>query len=436
MQRRMLAAHRDRGFPGLFAIRSAIPIPGVLDEEAFRSAWQLLIDRHETLRLRFFPAAEGFRCRVVPQDRPDLRVHDWRDLGPEEQLARTRDLIAAESASLTPDTETPLRLRLLRLADNCTLFLQLNHYLLLDGWSTSALTKELLTAYGAFASGSVPELPPAPALRPYLEWCAAQDDAATERYWRERLSGLAAPTPLLRRSGPCSAGYAKYTLPLADGRLSALRSLAATERLTVGSLLLAAWAAVLSDRNGGAPDVVFGVTAAHRPAPVPDIESVTGLLVNVLPLHVRIDQGATWLGLARDIQRGQLGDGEYPLLTPELLSALPAARYDHVLVFDNYPVDEALRLSAQALGAEALGSGRPAAQADWNVNQMEVPLRVDVAIGTADALIFSYDPEITDESELAAVATEVAAVLDRIAASPGDRVLPPVLATAPAQASA
>ena len=418
MQRRMLAAQRDGHFPGLYVIRSAIPLPGDLDEQAFTAAWQLLIDRHEALRLRFPSTAEAAgRFAVGTGDRPDLLVYDWRGLGEAEQEERTRALIDTECATLTPDSDSLLRLRLLRLDDSCTLFLQFNHYLLLDGWSTGVLTSELLAAYGALAAGAEPALAPAPPLRPYLDWCAAQDPAATDRYWRARLADLAAPTPLLDGSWTCSAGYAKLTVPLGAARLEALRSVAVGERLTTGSLLLAAWASLLAARNGGAEEVLFGVTTASRPAAVAEVESVAGLLVNVLPLRLRIDPAATWRELAREVQHRQLDDAEHPLLTPEVLAELPTARYDHVLVFDNYPVDDTVRLSA-----EALRSGHPVAQADWNVNQMELPLRVDVALGSGDALILSYDPSSTDPAELLAFTAELLEALDRLSADPGSPV--------------
>jgi amino acid adenylation domain-containing protein len=415
MQRRMLAAHRESHFPGLYVIRSAFPLPGEVDEAAFRAAWRLLVQRHETLRLRFTRVDGGDRVEVAERGEPDLTVFDWRDLTEDEQGSRIRQLVADECATLTPDADSLLRLRLIRLDDTCTLFLQLNHYLLLDGWSTAKLTSELLRAYVAEVTGTEPELPPAPAVRPYLSWCAAQDTAATERYWRQRLADLPHPTPVF---GPevrrCGGGYAKVTVSVGRQRMTRLRQVAEAERLTVNSVLLAAWASVLSRHNGGAPEVLFGLTTATRPATVSAVESVAGLLVNVLPLRVRVDGSASWSALARSVQLAQLADAEHPLLTPELLAELPSARYDHVVVFDNYPVDDAIRPTEGAPRVE-----HPVARLDLDVNQMEVPLRVDVALGSGDDLIFSYDPGVADVDQVTAIADRVLAAVDRVIADPG-----------------
>jgi len=109
-----------------------------------------------------------------------------------------------------------LRLALLRLADERHQLLLSFHHLILDGWSTAALLKEVLTAYAALHAGHAPELPPAPPFRDYLVWLAAQDPGQAETYWRRGSRGFAAPTPLAadRPPGAVPPRYGERRLAL------------------------------------------------------------------------------------------------------------------------------------------------------------------------------------------------------------------------------
>ena len=85
----------------------------------------------------------------------------------------------------------------------------------------------------------------------------------------------------------------------------AIRRFAQQQRVTLSTVLLGAWAIVLS-RWTRASDVVFGVTTAGRDAQFPGIEDAVGLFINTLP--ARIDVGGDrrlgdWL---RDLARQQL----------------------------------------------------------------------------------------------------------------------------------
>lgn len=76
------------------------------------------------------------------------------------------------------------------------------------------------------------------------------------------------------------------SLVLARETGEALRRLAREHRLTLGTVLQAAWGLLLS-RYTDQQDVVFGMTMTHRPAELDGIEDTLGLFINTLPLRVR-----------------------------------------------------------------------------------------------------------------------------------------------------
>src|SRR5262249_28644766 len=80
-----------------------------------------------------------------------------------------------------------LRFALIRLAADRHRLLLTNHHLLMDGWSTPVLVRELLTLYGHGGDAAV--LPPVTPYRDYLAWLTAQDRDAAGGAWRGGVAG-------------------------------------------------------------------------------------------------------------------------------------------------------------------------------------------------------------------------------------------------------
>ena len=106
---------------------------------------------------------------------------------------RLEEIVAQERAEHF-DLATPplIRFTLIRLAAEQHRLLLTSHHILMDGWSTPVLIRELLALYANRGDGG--SLPPVTRYRDYLRWIAAQDRAAALAAWREALAGLEEPT--------------------------------------------------------------------------------------------------------------------------------------------------------------------------------------------------------------------------------------------------
>jgi non-ribosomal peptide synthetase component F len=179
-----------------------------------------------------------------------------------------------------------------------------------------------------------------------------QDFAEAEDYWRKRLSGFTMPTPLpFERDSSqlvdekTRAGERK--LQLSRSTTTALERLARREQLTLNTILQGAWALLLS-RYSGEKDIVYGTVSSGRSASIANIESMVGLFINTLPVRVRIDgesQLLPWLAELNQ-QLVQLQHYEHtPLARVVQSSEMPrgVALFESLFVFENYPVDSALR---------------------------------------------------------------------------------------------
>src|SRR3569833_1144107 len=173
-------------------------LTGNLDELALERACQHLVRRHAILRTAFISQRVENPVQVVLRkiDLP-LRRHDCRSYSPQAREARY-EALRTESHTSTFDPARPplVRLSLLRMSDDEWRFIWTGHHLLLDGWSTTLLLNELLACYLSFRRNEQPVMPPAGQFRDYIAWLRHQDIDAAQRYWQERLQGVAGPSSL------------------------------------------------------------------------------------------------------------------------------------------------------------------------------------------------------------------------------------------------
>src|SRR5262249_34268985 len=108
-------------------------------------------------------------------------------------------------------------------------------------------------------------------------------------------------------------------------------------------IVAGAWALLLN-RYSQEETVVFGATVAGRSPSLPGVETMVGLLINTLPVRVRIDEEAGLLDWLKVLQREQVELREYeysPLVEVQHWSEVGRGRplFDSLLVFENYPLD-------------------------------------------------------------------------------------------------
>jgi non-ribosomal peptide synthase protein (TIGR01720 family) len=254
-------------------------LAGEVDVPALGRAWQHAVDRHSALRSRFLWSNLPHPVQVISRELPVVI-----EVGDESgELADTPlDL-----------TVTPHRLHLLRTGPSSHRFVWQTHHLVLDGWSRGEVMSEVLAVYRALRAGyPLPELPATLPLREFVAWrerMRGRDDAA---FWRQLLQDFARTTPLPPdRPDPGVAGSA-LALRVDDDLPARLRDLARRRRVTVGAILHTAWAVTLY-RNGGGSDVVFGTIVNGRVGDLPGLESVLGMVMNTLPLRLRIQPSST-----------------------------------------------------------------------------------------------------------------------------------------------
>ncbi|HEV7516277.1 MAG TPA: amino acid adenylation domain-containing protein, partial [Thermoanaerobaculia bacterium] len=183
---------------GVYVEQLGLTLDVDLDVALFVRAWQELADRHAILRTAFFWDGLEEPLQVVFSGLElDWRLEDWRSLAAAEQRAELAALLAADRRrGFEPSAAPLMRLALVRLGEERYRVLWSHHHLLLDGWSTPILLRDLFASYSAAVAGTVPRLAPPRPFKEYVTWLRGQDLAAAESFWRRALAGFRDPTPL------------------------------------------------------------------------------------------------------------------------------------------------------------------------------------------------------------------------------------------------
>jgi amino acid adenylation domain-containing protein/non-ribosomal peptide synthase protein (TIGR01720 family) len=313
-----------------------------LSVEHFQKAWDMLFCRHSALRTIFLwedvdEPLQVVRKRVeVPwriESTPpvcELNDAEWRETWRKEDRDPSFDL-----------TKAPLaRFSLIRDRDGGWLFIGTFHHLILDGWSAAVLLEEVIEIYENIGLGRDSSLVTAPMYGDLVAWMSGRDLSDGAAVWASQLAGWSEPARL-KSYGPRSQGYDHCEVVLGTDQVESLAKWGSQNRLTMNTVVSAAWALVLrrlTDRD----DIVFGSTVSMRPTEILGVESMVGCCLNTIPVRATFRDEAYVVDWVQEFQDWLLkarSHMEVPLT--EIARQCPSIRggemFDHVLVFENFP---------------------------------------------------------------------------------------------------
>lgn len=337
-------------------------VAGALDAAAFEASWNELVGRHAVLRTAFVHDGADRPLQVVRRNgRVDFRQVDLSGLEEAARQAR-RDRFKQEDRRrpFDPARDVLLRVGVLRLDDNTHEIVWSHHHLLMDGWCMGIVFDELFALYAAFRADKPLPLEPAPAYREYIRWLEARDPQIDLAHWRRYLAGYGRLATLPGAGPSHEDGFAPVVLEhvLSTADTNGLEGLARRHRVTVNAVVQTLWGVLLS-RYNRVDDVVFGAAVSGRPPDLPGVERMVGLFLNTIPVRVRIDAAPTFMDLAVVTQRTFVDAQDHhhvALADIQAASRLKRGLFDHVVVFENYPLSGALK-SLEARHATGLTTG-------------------------------------------------------------------------------
>ncbi|MBE8992053.1 amino acid adenylation domain-containing protein, partial [Nostoc sp. LEGE 12450] len=396
-------------------------LKGNLDVKTFEQAWQQVVARHPVFRTAFLWESLSRPVQVVyRQVNVTVETYDWRELSALEQQQQLETFLDSERQQGFQVSQAPLmRLHLIQLDGNIYQFVWCHHHLLLDGWSSPLVFKDLLEFYQAISQGESLSNIGILGYRNYIAWLQQQDRDLAEKFWRQKLQGFTTPTPLTVDK-PLSveqhSSYSEQQIDLTVPATAAVMSFVRQHQLTMSNLVQATWGLLLS-RYSQETDVVFGATVSGRPPELVGVESMVGLFINTLPVRVQISEKTELLDLLKDLQAQQVESEQFSyssLVEIQGLSDVPrgTSLFKSIVVFENYPVDSAVLEGNKDF---SLSNFR------W-IEQTNYPLTVAVSPGEQLLLKVIYDASRFEEQTISRMLGHFVTMLEAIATNPHQRI--------------
>lgn len=123
----------------LFVIRWAFLVRPSVDLRRIRRAFDRLVARHDTLRLRFFPEAGSWSAEIVEAHPQGVQVHDLGDVADEVFDAEVQ---GRAKAAIPIDSDTLFEVHVLRFGARGDVVLFRVHHAIVDGYGAMVLAEE------------------------------------------------------------------------------------------------------------------------------------------------------------------------------------------------------------------------------------------------------------------------------------------------------
>lgn len=332
---------------GMYFNQFTCRIEGPLDTDRFERVWQAAFAGHAVLRTLFTWERRDRPLQIVRRRvTAPWTVIDWRDRNRADADAVLKEFLQADRDKGFDLNLAPLsRLALIRLDTDLAQMVWSFHHIVLDGWSVRLVFDEVMRNYHA-AKDTSQIGQESPSFETFVGWQRKRDQSRDRQFWQQRLDGFSsATTPEIRLhgNGPDDGGRAgqQTEIRLATTLSGRIAAMARAERVTLNTVIVAAWSILLA-RYCDSNDVVFGTTVAGRTGELEGVDSIVGLLINTLPLRARLEDELTVSGLLRQVQTQQVEQQPFEQTSlqevrrcSQVAASMPL--FETILVFENLP---------------------------------------------------------------------------------------------------
>ncbi|MCP4216573.1 MAG: amino acid adenylation domain-containing protein, partial [bacterium] len=403
MQKGMLFhAQKEKNSRAYFEQNGFI-IKGTIRRDLLEESFNLLLKRHEALRSVFI--SEGLREPLqfvleerhaeVPREdvslpgtgQVDAYISDFKNRDKERGFDLENDIL--------------IRLTLLRTAADSHCLLLSFHHILMDGWCIGIVFKELLQVYRGLKESTRIDLPAVAPYGRYIDWLTARDEQAGLDFWSRYLAGNERPTRLPFAAPDTSFADVEYLhaethLVVTGDLLASLQNLARNSRITLNTLFQTMWGILLLHYNQ-VDDAVFGIVVSGRPPDVDGIEEMVGLFINTIPVRIKWREKETLSSLLNTLKEEilTLTAFEYiPLAEIQSCSSLKMELLDHIMVFENYPIQQELNRATEGTDSDfTIHKAAAHEQSNYNLNIVVNP-------GTPFTVKFLYNAHVFSAADM------------------------------------
>ena len=342
--------------------QAVFELEGNINEEVFFSSLELLYDRYDVLRTFF--KNEGFTRPlqiVLKTKKTCFKTIDISDKNNDSVQCFIDDYRQQErELRFSLQDGELMRITLFKGSNNKYYILWSYHHIIMDGWCLSLVITDFLKIYKSGLKNKPALLPPTVPYKNYILWLEEQDQLKAKQYWREYLKNYSQLASIEKNLiNVVKQGYSEgyYNQSCSEELSVKLKQLASQYNYTLNSIVQTAWGILLS-KLSNTDDVVFGSVVSGRPSEIIGIESIVGLFINTVPIRIESGKKISFKDLINKVQNDALESESYhfySLADIQADSDLKRNLFDHILVFENYPIAEEIKRLSKSDQTSKLG---------------------------------------------------------------------------------
>ncbi len=406
-----------------------------INPEYLKKSWQEVVKHHEVLRTFFDWQNSNHILQLIDSEvEIPWQEIDWSELSISDQTKKIEEYLKADrSQGFLLDQAPLLRLTLGKLSTNHYKLIWTFHHSILDGRSIIIILKEVFNYYQALQQQESYQIAPATPYKEFIDFLTNQPSDRGQSFWQKLLAGFTKKVDLSARriqqeltdslsvSEQLVTKNNICTTSLSDPITSQLQSLATAHDFTFNTLVQGVYALALG-KCSGRDDVVFGAIRACRKLPIAGIENMAGLLINTVPVRVKINPDLTILELLQDLRSQWIAVRDYETTSLTQIhqwSDLPNnhSLFDTLVMFEHHDLTHALDL--------------PNCQLEIK-EKINLPSSLAAYGGEKLSLNLGYDPQVYDSNTIHLFLTYLTKLLTEVSLNPHRRISD-LLAIAPGE---
>ncbi|EJQ37641.1 amino acid adenylation domain-containing protein [Bacillus cereus BAG5X1-1] len=324
-----------------------IECQGSIDVKLFEETLNEIMNRHEILRTSIeYTITEEPRSVILKDRKIGFKYQDIRHQRIDQQKESIEIYIERDrEKGFDFSQDSLIRLKLIQTAEEAYTIIWSNHHILFDGWSRGIILGELFHIYENKLAGKNHHLEEPRPYSDYIRWLGEQTEDEGVQYWKHYLEGYQeqAKIPSFKRDSNVNGDRKREKVIEFSNELTMkMNDLANRNHVTLNTVLQSTWGILLATYNQ-TDDIVFGSVVSGRDAKVDGIEKMVGLFINTVPTRIRVDAKQSFRSILKNVQEQAIESQAYHNITLssiQSLSELKRDLIDHVMIFENYAIDE------------------------------------------------------------------------------------------------
>ncbi|WP_026475839.1 non-ribosomal peptide synthetase [Alkaliphilus transvaalensis] len=404
---------------GSYFEQASFTVDGELDILLFGEAFNGLVKKYDVLRSLFLYKAVKEPLQVVLKDR-EIKIH-YEDISGFEENKKSeyvdgfKQLDKLKAFDLTG--EPLMRISIIKTDHKLFEVIWSFHHIIMDGWCLGIIAEDLFGNYRTLADGKALIIEKETPYSNFIKWIESQKKQEGLNYWKNYLEGYDEKVVLpYCKNNKLENEYTlnETVISLSEEATDKVTLLAKSYGVTINTIFQAVWG-ILLQKYCYTDDVVFGTTVSGRPSEIDGIENMVGLFINTIPVRMNFNSDSKFEEIIKDIQNRAFVSSKYdylPLAEIQAQSELKRDLIDHIIVFENYPIDKEI----DNIGKE-LGLGFDIKDARIN-EQVNYDFSITVVPDKELTIIMSYNDSVYDPADIQLIEGHIKTVINQIIEKP------------------